>query len=259
METAQKKYRISVLLDMSKSSAFVLTSALELAKQIDGSLEVFHVNPNNLLNGKNSISTKDYESSQAQIKELIINMGKQEHLPISYKLEHGHVKHRVRDYLALHKPDILVLGKRRPRFGIFSESITDFVINQTLSTNVLILGEDDKFHTFKDINLGFFGHELKESDLEVIMDLTRNSEKPVLHFDISQNPAEKRDFPLHNTISYKFPKGINALNGLVNYVSHTNTQLLCVPKKAGNRMMLKSNPIKAVIRRTKVPLLILPK
>ncbi|NVN18229.1 universal stress protein [Muricauda sp. HICW] len=259
MEAAAKKYHISVLLDMSKSSAFVLTSALELAKQIDGALEVFHVNPYNTRNGKRSSMTKDYDSSQAQIKELIINMGKQEHLPVTYKMEHGRVKHRIRDYLALHRPDILVLGKRRPRFGIFSESITDFVINQTSHTNVLILGEDDKFHTFKDINLVFFGNELKASNLEVIKDLTRNSEKPVRHFDISQDQPQKTEFPWHKTVSYKFSKGVNALDGLVNYVSHTNIQLLCVPKKAGKRIMLKNNPIKAIIRKTKVPLLILPK
>ena len=257
MEAA--KYRISVLLDMSKSSAFVLTSALELAKQIGGSLEVFHVNPNYSLNGGNGTKIEDYDSSQAQIKELIINMGKQEQLSISYKLERGNVKHRVRDYLAMYKPDILVLGRRRPRFGFFFESITDFVINQTRSTNVLILGEDDKFHTFKDISLGFFGDELKESDLEVIMDLTRNSEQPVRHFNISKDSPEKHVFPLHNSVSYQFPKGVNALDGLVSYVSRTNIQLLCVPKKAGQRVMLTSNPIKAVIRKTKIPLLILPK
>lgn len=255
MEPTQKKYRIAVLLDMSKSSAFVLTSALELAKQMDGAVEVFHVKPARA----NRKANPSYDSTQAEVEALISNMGAQEQVPIDYKLEYGRVKSRVRDYLALQKPDILVLGKRRPKLGIFGESITDFVINQTHNTNVLILGADDKFHTFKDINLGFFGTELKESDLEVITDLTRNSEKPVRHFDISQDPSQKRIYPWHNTVAYKFPKGVNAMDGLVNYVSRTNTQLLCVPKKAGKKIMLTGNPIKTVIRKTKVPLLILPK
>jgi len=255
MEPTQKKYRIAVLLDMSKNSAFVLTSALELAKQMDGAVEVFHVQPSRASRQANP----NYVSTQTEIEALINKMEAKEQLSISYKVEYGRVKHRVRDYLALQKPDILVLGKRRPKLGIFGESITDFVINQTQSTNVLLLGEDDKFHTFKNINLGFFGNELKESDLEVIMDLTRNSDKPVRHFDISQDPSQKRIYPWHKTVSYQFPEGTNAMNGLVNYVSHTRTQLLCVPKTAGKQIMLRSNPIKTVIRKTKVPLLILPK
>lgn len=254
MEATQKKYRIGVLLDMTKSSAFVLTSALELAKQMDGSVEVFHVQPARASRQANP----NYESTQNEIKELISNMGTQEKLHISYKVEYGSVKHRVRDYLALKKPDILVLGKRRPKLGIFGESITDFVINQTQNTNVLILGEDDKFHTLKNINLGFFGNELKESDLEVITDLTRNSEKPVRHFDISHDTNQKRIYPWQKMVSYTFPKGTNAMDGLVNYVSRTNTQLLCVPKK-GKGFRFGTSPIKSVIKKSKVPLMVLAK
>jgi len=255
METTEKKYRIAVLLDMSKSSVFVLTSALELAKQMDRALEAFHVKPARASRQANP----DYASTQAEIETLINRVSEEGQLPIGYRVEHGRVKHRIRDYLALQKPDILVLGKRRPRMGVFFESITDFVINQTHTTNVLLLGEDDAFHTFKDINLGFFGNELRESDLEVIKDLQRDSEKAVRHFEISQDPSQKRIYPWHKTVSYTFPKGINAMNGLVNYVSKTHTQLLCVPKTAGKPMMLRSNPIKTVIRKTKVPVLILPK
>ncbi|MEQ5791825.1 universal stress protein [Muricauda sp. NFXS6] len=255
MEATQKKYRIAVLLDMSKSSAFVLTSAVELAKQMDGTIEVVHVKPGRAIRQANP----NFESTKAEIQEMINQMGEERQLPITYKLEYGHVKHRIRDYLALQKPDILVLGKRRPRMGLFFESITDFVINQTRNTNVLILGEDDKFHTFKDINLGFFGTELEESDLEVIKDLQRDSEKPVRHFEISEDTSQKRIFPWNKTVSYKFGKSTNAMDGLVNYVSRTHTQLLCVPKKGSKRFWFKANPIKAVIRKIKVPLLILPK
>jgi len=265
MKGNQKKYNISVLLDMSKSSEFVLTSAVELAKRIDGAIEVFHVKPTtNIIKGDSQLSAirtlnQDDRSTRAELKDLISNMGEKENLPISYKLEYGNVKNRVRDYLALQKPDILVLGKHRSSMGGFFESITDFVIDNVSDTNVLILGEDDKFHTFKDINLGFFGTELEESDLEVIKDLQRDSEKPVRHFDISDDASQKRIFPWNKTVSYKFGKSTNAMDGLVNYVSRTHTQLLCVPKKGSKRFWFKANPIKAVIRKIKVPLLILPK
>jgi len=91
------------------------------------------------------------------------------------------------------------------------------------------------------------------------MDLTRNSDKPVRHFDISQDPSQKRIYPWHKTVSYQFPEGTNAMDGLIHYVSRTQTQLLCVSKKSGKQLLFKTSPVKTVIRKVKVPLLILPK
>ncbi|MFT0715648.1 universal stress protein [Maribacter arcticus] len=265
MERTQNKYNISVLLDMSKSAEFVLTSAIELAKRIDGAIEVFHVKPTtNIIKGDSQLSAvrtlnKDARSTRAELKELISTIEKKENLSISYKLEYGNVKNRVRDYLALQKPDILVLGKPRTRMGVFFESISDFVIDNVNDTNVLILGEDDKFHSFEDINLGIFGAGLEDNDLEIIQDLKRDSDKPVRYFGISDEEDKERTYPWQKTVSYTFSKGGNALNGLVNYVSRTNTQLLCVPKKGGKSFMFKSSPLKEVIRKTNVPLMILGK
>ncbi|WP_437395451.1 universal stress protein [Flagellimonas lutimaris] len=266
MKANQKKYRISVLLDMSKSSALVLESAVELAKRMDGSIEVFHVKPTtNIIKGDSQLSAirtlnQDDRSTRAKIKDFISSIGKKENLSISYKLEYGNVKNRVRDYLALQKPDILVLGKRRPIMGSFFESITDFVIDNVSDTNVLILGDDHKFHSFEDINLGIFGTGFKETDLEVIQDLKRNSEKPVRHFGISDD-SESTDhaYPWQKTINYTFSKGANALDGLVNYVSRTNTQLLCVPKKSSKNFLFGASRLKEVVRKANVPLMILGK
>ncbi|MER3317329.1 MAG: universal stress protein [Allomuricauda sp.] len=266
MNEGQKKYRISVLLDMSKSSTFVLGSAVQLAKRIGGSIEVFHVKPTmNIIKGDSQLSAvrtlnKDARSTRAELKELISAIEEKESLSISYKLEYGNVKNRVRDYLALLKPDILVLGKPRPTIGVLFESITDFVIDNINDTNVLILGEDDKFHSFEDINLGIFGSGLEDNDLEIIQDLKRDSEKPVRHFGISDEEENKnRTYPWQKTVSYKFSKGGNALDGLVAYVTRTNTQLLCVPKKSGKNFLFRPSPIKEVIRKANVPLMILGK
>nr|WP_288935790.1 universal stress protein [uncultured Allomuricauda sp.] len=266
MKGNQKKYNISVLLDMSKSSEFVLSSAVELAKRIDGAIKVFHVKPTtNIIKGDSQLSAirtlnQDDRSTRAELKDLISNMGEKENLPISYKLEYGNVKNRVRDYLALQKPDILVLGKHRSSMGGFFESITDFVIDNVSDTNVLILGEDDKFHSFEDINLGIFGAGLEDNDLEILQDLKRDSEKPVRHFGISEEDESKnRIYPWNKTVSYKFSKGANALDGLVNYVSRTNTQLLCIPKKGGKSFMFRPSPLKEVIRKVNIPLMILGK
>lgn len=265
MKKHQKKYSISVLLDMTKSSEYVLKSAVELARRLNGTIEVFHVKPTtNLIKGDSQFSAirtlnLDDRSTRAEIKNLISKIDATKELSISYKLEYGNVKNRVRDYLTLQKPDILVLGKRRPRLGILFESITDFVIDNVRDTNVLILGKDDKFHSFEDINLGIFGSGFEDNDLEVIRDLKRDSDKPVRHFGIANDRENDQPiYPWHKTVSFTFSNGSNTVDGLVNYVSRTNTELLmCAPNKGEKKSLFKSSPIKEVVRKANVPLLIL--
>ncbi|MBO0323208.1 universal stress protein [Muricauda sp. CAU 1633] len=261
-KNTSSKYRISVLLDLSKSSELVLTNAVQLAKTLNGSVEVFHVKPAaDIVKRESQLSAirtiyKDNRDTRSKMQDLIQSMEKEEGISLSYKLEYGNVKNRVRDYLSQQKPDILVLGKRRP--GFFGESITDFVINET-NINVLITGKDDKFHTFTDINLGVFGSGLRENGLDIIKDLKRDSEKPVRLFNIKGKitQGEHEVSPWHKTVSYVFSEGSNALDGLVSYVSHTNTQLLCVPKSQSKTLAFQSNPAKQVMRKANVPIFIM--
>jgi nucleotide-binding universal stress UspA family protein len=261
IKNTANKYRISVLLDLSKSSDLVLTNAVQLARALNGSVEVFHVKPAvDIIKRESQLSAigsiyKDDRDTRAKIQDLIRSIEQEEGITISYKLEYGNVKSRVRDYLTLKNPDILVLGKRRQ--GFLGESITDFVLNET-NTNVLITGKDDKFHTFKDLSLGVFGSGLRENGLEIIKDLKRDSEKPVRIFNIKDTVTQEQELsPVYKTVSYVFSEGANALDGLASYVSRTNTQLLFVSKSKSKSSSFRTNATKQVLRKTKVPILIM--
>ncbi|MDC6364683.1 MULTISPECIES: universal stress protein [Flavobacteriaceae] len=262
MKPENTKYRISVLLDLSKSSEFVLSNAVQFAKAINGAVEVFHVKPaTEIVKRESQLSAMGniYENNlntRAKIKSLIGTMEQEEGVSINYKVEYGNVKNRVRDYLSTKKPDILVLGKRRSRIGFLGESITDFVLNET-KTNVLLMGQDHKFHTFKDITLGVFGNGAQNSGIEIIKDLQRDSKKPVNLFNIKGQHATDEQSAWNKTISYVFSEGANALDGLVSYVSRTNTQLLLVPKSKRKILSFKTSLSKEVLRKSKVPVLIM--
>ncbi|MCA0959586.1 universal stress protein [Muricauda ruestringensis] len=264
MKKHHKKYRISVLLDMTDNSESVLSSAVELAKRVDGDIEVFHVKPaTNLIKGDSQLSAirtlnQDDRATRSALEQLISRVSLNEDFTIGYKLEYGNVRNRVGDYLAKATPDFLVLGKQRPKIGVFFESITDFVIDQVSHTHILILGNDNTLRSFDDINLGIFGDELAENDLDLILELKRDNEKPVRHFGISdEQESETRAYPWQKTVSYNFSRGSNAVDGLVSYVSRTNTQLLCISQKGNDSDFFKSSPIKSVIRKANVPLMIL--
>lgn len=250
-----EKYHISVLLDLSKSSELVLTNAVQLAKALEGVVEVFHVKPLADMEKTASFEKNSWDTG-ARIQKLIETVENEERMTISYKVEYGNVKHRVRDYLALQKPDIIVLGKRR--VGFLGESITDFVINET-DTHVLITGKDDKFHTFKDLNLGVFGNGLHTNGLEIIKDLKRSNEKPLRIFNIKgkEQISEQELSPMQKSVSYEFSEGANALDGLVSYVSRTNTQLLCVPKTRRKFFSFQTSAAEKLWRKVTVPVFIM--
>ena len=120
------------------------------------------------------------------------------------------------------------------------------------------MGNDNTLRSFDDINLGIFGDELAENDLDLILELKRDNERPVRHFGISdEQESETRAYPWQKTVSYNFSRGSNAVDGLVSYVSRTNTQLLCISQKGNDSDFFKSSPIKSVIRKANVPLMIL--
>ncbi|GLU44757.1 hypothetical protein [Allomuricauda sp. NBRC 101325] len=179
-------------------------------------------------------------------------------LPINYTLKKGTVKKQVLTYLTSEQPDFLVLGKKRRFSSLFGQSITDLVIRQTDHTNILLLGQDDELYSFKEMNLGIFGGGIKESGLQIIKNLNPKDDNPVRLFHIKKDKISKaKKYLGQKTISFVFSKGSNALDSMVNYVAKTNIQLLCVSKDEGKHMWFKTSPIKAVIRKSKIPLMIL--
>ncbi|MDC6363334.1 MULTISPECIES: universal stress protein [Flavobacteriaceae] len=244
------KYRISVVLDLSKNSDQVFINAVEMAKTINASIEVLHVKPAiDVVKRESQFSAidtiyKDDRETRAKMHSLIQHVPVGEELPIAYTLVYGNVKNTVKEHLEQHKPDIVVLGKRRNRLGLWADSLTDFVVSEA-KTNVLIMGEDHKFHTFRDLNLGFFGNEMQLKGLEIIKDLKRDNDKPVRLFQIkNQDASEPQQENLwKKTVSYVFTEGSNAMDGLVSYVARTNTQLLCVHNKAQARHLVRKSNV----------------
>ncbi|SDQ75495.1 universal stress protein [Flagellimonas zhangzhouensis] len=246
-----KTYHISVLLDLSKDSEIVLANAVGLAKAIGGVVEVFHVK-------SPTAFYKDDTSAKVNLEVMVSKFRTKGALPINFIIKKGAVKKRVLEYVSSEQPDFLVLGKTRRFSSVFGRSITDLVIKHTDHTNILLLGKDDELYSFKEMNLGIFGGGIKESGLQIIKNLNPKDDNPVRLFHIKKDKVSKtKKYLGQKTISYVFSKGTNALDSMVNYVTKTNIQLLCVSKEEGKHLWFKTSPIKAVIRKSKIPLMIL--
>lgn len=257
MNTKNSKYSIAVLMDLSNASALALSNAAQLAKAIDGRVEVLHVKvPTSIVKNDNQLSAmrsihKDSRDSKNQIKEAINTISKQENLKISLKMVYGNEKNSVKEYLAENKPNFLVLDKRKSK-------ILDALGN---GVNVLITNEAHKFHSFKDISLGIFDDNLEESGLEIINDLKRENTQPLRLFSIkgNQESTPKASSQLQDAISYVFTEGANVLDGLSSYVNRTNTQLLCIPNTRKARFAFQTDRTKQLVNKLNVPVLIMAK
>ncbi|NAY90938.1 universal stress protein [Muricauda sp. JGD-17] len=264
-KTTKNKYRISVLLDLTKASETILTNAVQLAKAIDGSVAVFHVKPAlSLVDRESQLSAirniRDQEKNTLNtLQQLVNTVGEQENITIPFTMASGNVKNRIQTYIAEEKPDILVLGKPRSRTNLLGASITDFVVDK-INTHVLIMVEDHKLDTFKGLSLGIFGNTLPKNGQDIISDLKQDNDKPIRVFQIKSQQSshtESETAAQHKTIDYVFTEGANALDSLVKYVHRTNTELLCIPKGNKKTFAFKSNPSKEVLRKSDVPILIM--
>ncbi|TAI48806.1 universal stress protein [Flagellimonas allohymeniacidonis] len=261
--TAIPKYFISVLMDSSKASHTALTNAVQLAKTLGGRVEVFYAKaPTDVVKFDNQLSAmraihEENRSSKNRIKNEIKAISQEEGLPISVKTGYGNLKTAVKDYVNSQTPDIIVLGRRKSKVtGFLTDGVTDFVINECPS-HVLILGEDDKFHSFANISLGVFGNTLEEKDFEIVNDLKNNSSKPVRLFNIkSEEGTQELESKLQQTVSYVFSEGANAIDGLTSYVKRTKTELFCMPKRTKGKGF-GANSTKQVMRKLDVPILIM--
>ncbi|MEM7380990.1 MAG: hypothetical protein AAF361_07310, partial [Bacteroidota bacterium] len=182
---------------------------------------------------------------------------------ISFKIAFGNVKREIRSHIKKTNPDIAVLGKRKPKFvGFLGDGITDFVLNKC-STNVLITDEDQKFHSYRDLSLGIFGDAIENQGLEILNDLSKDGNKPIKLFSVGEGVNTVVSNKEKRTISYVFPEGSYALDGLASYVLKTKTQLLCIPRAKGNDQngrQLKFNidaPLRRMVQKVDIPVLIM--
>ncbi len=254
------KYRLLVLMDVSKTSEIVLENAIQLAKVIEGSVEVLYVKaPTDIVKHDNQFSAirsihKDYQSSKSRLIKVIRQTEKENKFPITYKIAYGNIKNSIKEHLSKTSPDIILLGKRKSNalIDFFRQGITNFVLEQS-SANVLIVEEDHKFHTYTDVTLGMYGEILQEKGVEIINDLNQQNRNPIKLFKIRDQENSQKDTETgpseQNTVSYVFSEGANAFDSLASYVSKTNTQLLCIPQRSTNNRLLQKLNVPVLILR----------
>ncbi|GAA3593783.1 universal stress protein [Flavivirga amylovorans] len=240
----KKKYKILVLSDLKKSTNATLKSTVSLAKMINGDIEFFHVKkPSDIVEKESQLSAmrtinKEHFAIEKEIQTLITSISKDYGVNINYSFTYGNVKDEMRKYIKLNKPDIIVLGKRKPKpLNFISYGITNFILKE--HNGVIMLADNDNIlEPNNDISLGVLNGVEESFNLEFIEDLMNHSQKPLKSFKIvkgDSNTNSKADTDISKKmVEYVFETSDNIIDNLSNYVSKNNINLLCVNREKKN-------------------------
>ncbi|GLR19408.1 universal stress protein [Portibacter lacus] len=260
-----KKYKIAVFTDLKKSASETIKSTLKLAKIINGDIEVFNVKSlveiikrDNQLTAVRSLKDQHILTRQKLIK-LIEPINEESNIDVKFSFAFGNVKKELASFIDQNQPDIIVLGKRRPKLiNFIGDSITDFVLQKHPG---LIMIADQK-NTLKDSNeltLGLLNSRKESFSSELVENLMEKTEMPLRSFKVLQHEEDLRESNPLNTkkaIEYVFEQNDQAVNSISNYLSRSKVNLLFVKRNDAEKNKSNDNSrVKKLIAKSDVSIL----
>jgi nucleotide-binding universal stress UspA family protein len=234
-------YKILVLSDLKGSTDSTLKSTVSLAKMINGSIHLFHVKKptqiverDNQLSAKRSINEK-YTATDNKIQNIIAPISKEYGVDINYNFAFGNLKNEMSKYIQELQPDIIVLGKRKPkRIKLLGDKIADFILKEHKGV-ILIAGSENHIEPNQQVSLGVLNSQNDSLNVAFAKDLFANSQTPLKVFKFVKNVTSPNKTEVNldtNTVEYVFERNDNTLNNLPNYLSKNNINLLCIDRGA---------------------------
>ena len=231
------KYKILVLSDLKKSAKSVLKSTVSLAKMIDGEITLFHViKPTDVVERDSQLSAmrsinKEHVVTNKNIENLVMPIAKDFDLNIDYKFAFGNLKHEIEAYIDQYQPDIIVLGKRKPKaLKLTGDNLIDFVLKKHKGV-IMIATEENSLQPNQDISLGILNQDKNVPNINFVTELINQSQQPLKSFKVANTSNTIQNVETisnKETIEYVFEKGDNAINNISKYASKNNINLMCV-------------------------------
>lgn len=263
-------------MDKSKASSKILKDAVKFAKIIEGSIDIFQVEPpTNVVKYDNQITImRDIDEERFKqemvLKEIVSSIKNEEGLPVICNFTFGNVKNEIKNHIEKTKPDIVVLGKRKKKVvGLLGDQITEDIIN-SFTGSVLISGNTKGLSSFENQSIGFFNTIDGIEKIALVNDLKEHTKKPLKFFKtLSDEELRSKKEVLEkmkeqelkkNAIVYEFDANNNNGTEMASFISKNNLALLCVHKNVDENSSLKGKLAKIItktIEKINVPVLVL--
>ncbi len=264
----KNKYKILVLSDMKKSTSTVLKSAVSLAKMINGDIQMFYVRkPTDIVAKENQLSAmrtinKEYPKTEKKLQEIIEPISTEYGVNIQSSFSFGNVKDEILLYIKEHKPDIIVLGKRKSKtFNIVGDRVTD-VILKTFAGVIMIADSKNTLDPNGELSLGVLNNVKNAFNIDFAENLLENAQKPLKSFKIIKNSNDLKEtensLPDIETREYVFESNDNALNNISKYLVKSHVNLLCLNRDYQNTKKAESinSSIKDLVNKLNVSVLL---
>src|SRR5690606_36439699 len=221
-------YKILVLSDLKGTTDNTLKSTVSLAKMINGSIHLFHVKKptqiverDNQLSAKRSINEK-YTATDNKIQNIISPISKEFGIDINYNFAFWNLKNEISKYIQELQPDVIVLGKRKPKkLKLLGDKIADFILKEHKGV-ILIAGNENHMEPNQQVSLGVLNSQNNSLNLAFAENLFANSQTPLKVFKFVKNATSSKNSETisdANTVEYVFEHNDNTLNNLPNYLS----------------------------------------
>ncbi|MCD2258495.1 universal stress protein [Psychroserpens luteolus] len=264
MKTNNNKYKILVLSDMKDTTSRTLKSSVSLSKMIDGNIHFFHVRkPTEIIEKESQLSAmrtinKAYVSISSEIKNIIEPIAKDYNTDITYNHTFGNVKNEILNCIETHKPDIIVLGKRKSKsINLLGDNITDFIIKNHNGA-IMIASEQGLLEPETELSIGLLDDSNTTYNLEFVDALFNHTQKPLKSFRTAKKEShsgEEKTFANKDTVELVFDYGDNSIKSLSNYLAKSDVNLLYL-NRANNNNTNQRSKIKDLISNVNVSLFI---
>jgi len=234
----KSNYKILVLSDFNAATTQTLKSTVSLAKIVNADIDFFYVKKaTEVVDVENQLSAirilnEEYLATNKKIEELINPISADYNVAINHQFTIGNVKNEIGSYIDKNKPDIIVLGKRKPKMvSLIGDNITQYVLEKYQGT-IMIAGNENSLEPNKELSLALFSKaNLTNPFIEKIISSTQ---KKLTSFKIAESTSALKEEEVLNTekaVEYIFEKGDNVIKNIGNYLSKSNVNLLFVNRE----------------------------
>ncbi|AOW21305.1 universal stress protein [Urechidicola croceus] len=259
-----KNKKILVLSDLKKSTNKVLKNSVGLAKMVQGDIQFFHVTkPIEVVEQDNQLSAirsinETQNSLKNKIEDSIKNITDNHGITIKYKFTIGNIKNEIGKYIEEVKPDIIVLGKRKP-ISFIGDNITGFILEKFKGI-ILITGDKSTLEPNENLSLGMLNANQNDLNFDLIENLISHSKKPLKSFNIVKNLKEfnktYNDDSKKEILNYVFEENSNSIKNVSNFISKSDVNLLCFDRSDKTKRDINYTSVNKVIKNTDVSLLL---
>lgn len=235
MEFFKPKYSILVLSNCGRKTSTTLSIAIELAKLINGAIDVFGVESFKRLNSESSQMavlrdlTVLKESLKERLKKPIEKLILKEDVPIIYNASIGNLAETVRKYILLTKPDLVVLGNsKKLRNRWFRSTLLQTVLHHHKGVT-LVTGPKGLIIKNNRLSFGFI--DQFEENHPVMKTLLKKTKGTHRIFQFNSNKKPNLDEQIQDHVLYDFVNNQGVNTNYSKYIKNDKIHLLCIKKE----------------------------